>query len=252
LRDAEEKNNRKRIQNNRVSNWRRGSELHQGSVGCPLEGRPSTVRGESMQEILRAGAHGDAAARDESFRKLEEIRGDKQGAELTTFQFEVDSSLERVFDSELSDSFSPAVLDKYLDFAAQLAERQLAIMSLPLRLFADVFDAKPISECKKYWAILEQKQPELLPIGQLHTRTELLLLKLSNSLLKRISTVIDTEFAGQIQLFLSRLLPLEHKASLNLAGNFHTENVTAFDEPTDNDEVCSVVRSRSRTLLTEF
>jgi hypothetical protein len=202
-----------------------------------------------IASITSAVAGGDA----ERGKCLEDLNALCTGVtgekDLLAFRLQVGVALQCVFDRELnaapsalatSPPLAPEVLNRYLDLAVQLAQKDLATSSLPLQVFADLFNACTINDCQYYWTLLEDKQEQLLPLEEQPgavARRELLLLKLSNSLLDRLSRVVDTGFAGRIQLFLARLLPLEHKASLNLAGNFNVDNDTVVDVKTDQDDV---------------
>lgn len=57
-----------------------------------------------------------------------------------------------------------------------------------------------------------------------------LLLRICNDLLRRLSKSQNTVFCGKIQIFLSRLFPLDEKSGLNLMGHFNTENLTPFND----------------------
>eukprot|EP00750_Incisomonas_marina_P009881 INCI16169.2.p1 GENE.INCI16169.2~~INCI16169.2.p1 ORF type:complete len:454 (+),score=101.77 INCI16169.2:244-1605(+) len=188
---------------------------------------PGTVSSSDVVEPLLAalGTAASDSARDQTY-----------------FKWKVTVAFRRAFEKHLDDLSpeSSTVLEAFLALAVRLVDREVAYPSLPLQLFADIFNAKPLSECKKYWTLLEERQEQLVPAAQLRSeqsaRSQLLLLELSNALLARTSKVVDTTFAGNIQLLLARLLPLEHKSGLNLGGNFHSDNTTAFEESTPDDE----------------
>jgi len=59
------------------------------------------------------------------------------------------------------------------------------------------------------------------------------MLRLCNDLLRRLSATgsRDIKFSGKVQLFLTRLFPIDEKSALNLTSNFHLENTTEFTEP---------------------
>lgn len=58
----------------------------------------------------------------------------------------------------------------------------------------------------------------------------LIILRSCNELLRRLSRAEDTVFCGRVFIFLFQSFPLGDKSSVNLRGEYHTENVTAFDE----------------------
>lgn len=58
----------------------------------------------------------------------------------------------------------------------------------------------------------------------------LVILRSCNELLRRLSRAEDTVFCGRVFIFLFQSFPLGDKSAVNLRGEYHTENVTTFDE----------------------
>ena len=58
----------------------------------------------------------------------------------------------------------------------------------------------------------------------------LIILRSCNELLRRLSRAEDTVFCGRVFIFLFQSFPLGDKSAVNLRGEYHTENVTTFDE----------------------
>jgi THO complex subunit 1 len=58
----------------------------------------------------------------------------------------------------------------------------------------------------------------------------MVILRLCNELLRRLSRAEDPVFCGRVYIFLFRSFPLADKSSVNLRGKFHTENVTTFED----------------------
>ena len=58
----------------------------------------------------------------------------------------------------------------------------------------------------------------------------LVILRSCNELLRRLSRAEDTVFCGRVFIFLFQSFPLGDKSSVNLRGEFHTENVTTYDD----------------------
>jgi THO complex subunit 1 len=58
----------------------------------------------------------------------------------------------------------------------------------------------------------------------------LIILRSCNELLRRLSRAEDTVFCGRVFIFLFQSFPLGDKSSVNLRGEYHTENVTGFDD----------------------
>ena len=71
----------------------------------------------------------------------------------------------------------------------------------------------------------------------------LIILRACNELLRRLSRAEDTVFCGRVFIFLFQSFPLGDRSSVNLRGEYHTENVTVFEdlppkpEPNGNDKM---------------
>ena len=59
---------------------------------------------------------------------------------------------------------------------------------------------------------------------------DLVILRLCNELLRRLSRAEDPVFCGRVYIFMFQSFPLGDKSSVNLRGNFHVENVTTFED----------------------
>lgn len=79
------------------------------------------------------------------------------------------------------------------------------------------------------------------PIKKHFKQKSLIILRSCNELLRRLSRAEDTVFCGRVFIFLFQSFPLGDKSSVNLRGEFHTENVTTYDDivkpiPDTNEE----------------
>jgi THO complex subunit 1 len=59
---------------------------------------------------------------------------------------------------------------------------------------------------------------------------DLVILRLCNELLRRLSRAEDPVFCGRVYIFMFQSFPLGDRSSVNLRGNFHVENVTTFED----------------------
>lgn len=65
---------------------------------------------------------------------------------------------------------------------------------------------------------------------KLFDKKYLIILRSCNELLRRLSRAEDTVFCGRVFIFLFQSFPLGDKSSVNLRGEFHTDNVTIFED----------------------
>jgi THO complex subunit 1 len=118
-------------------------------------------------------------------------------------------------------------------------------------------DSQTINGCRKVFDYLESRRERNTkvsmapsPTGLCDTKLtlqkkhfkqkSLVILRSCNELLRRLSRAEDTVFCGRVFIYLFQSFPLGDKSSVNLRGEFHSENVTTFDEiakePTEKQE----------------
>ncbi|CAL8076734.1 unnamed protein product [Calicophoron daubneyi] len=102
----------------------------------------------------------------------------------------------------------------------------------PFLLFSDVFNTKPISVCQELFSFMEETITTLKDVPLFGSGRNTLL-RMCNDLLRRLSKSQNTVFCGQIQLFLSRLFPLDEKSGLNLMSNFNLDKETPYNKNPD-------------------
>lgn len=100
--------------------------------------------------------------------------------------------------------------------------------TVPFILLSDILDCVTLDICEKVFELVENLvstwiQPDFYSSGKI------LLLRMCNDLLRRLSSAQNTVFCGRIQLFLARLFPLSEKSALNLMSHFNLENVTTYN-----------------------
>ncbi len=100
--------------------------------------------------------------------------------------------------------------------------------TVPFILLSDLLDCVTLDVCDQVFDFVENQvstwtQPDFYSNGKI------LLLRMCNDLLRRLSSAQNTIFCGRIQLFLARLFPLSEKSALNLMSHFNLENVTSYN-----------------------
>ncbi|KAH0285983.1 nuclear matrix protein [Aureobasidium namibiae CBS 147.97] len=103
-------------------------------------------------------------------------------------------------------------------------------------LVEELLDSQTTEGCRIVFDYLESRRERLIQ-KDFH-KTHLALLRSCNELLRRLSRAEDAVFCGRVFFFLFQTFPLGDKSSVNLRGEFHTENVTVFEkEPSLDAEV---------------
>ncbi|KAG5519201.1 hypothetical protein PMAC_002289 [Pneumocystis sp. 'macacae'] len=139
-------------------------------------------------------------------------------------------------DSKLSQD--EKILKFYPILDASIVGQQNGILDdmLPFVLIEDLMDLQTIPECSKLFDFLNSRISFLIENGINGTKGKgLVLLRLCNELLRRLSKTKDSLFCGNVLMFLSNVFPLRERSGLNLRGDFHIENVTVLDD------LCNIV-----------
>jgi len=110
-----------------------------------------------------------------------------------------------------------------LDILQQCTEHSLCDSALTLWLVEELLDSQTIDGCRLVFDYLESRRHDF-------EKNKLIVLRSCNELLRRLSRAEDAVFCGRVFLFLFQSFPLGDKSAVNLRGEFHTENVTKFDE----------------------
>lgn len=99
---------------------------------------------------------------------------------------------------------------------------------LAFYLIEELLDSQATDGCRVVFDYLESRRERL--VQQDFHKTNLALLRSCNELLKRLSRAEDAVFCGRIFFYLFQTFPLGDKSSVNLRGEYHTENVTSYEQ----------------------
>lgn len=132
-------------------------------------------------------------------------------------------------DTRDAGTVSVQVMSEHVLLAIHCAQDDICYHSLPFLLLSDVFDMITLNHCEDMFTLVEREvgtwmKPAFFSSGKI------LLLRMCNDLLRRLSYSLNTVFCGRIQLFLARLFPLSEKSALNLMSHFNLENLTTYNK----------------------
>ncbi|KAF2788969.1 hypothetical protein K505DRAFT_254340 [Melanomma pulvis-pyrius CBS 109.77] len=170
---------------------------------------------------------------------LGNVTGDKDLRMLA-----VDSAAKNIFYGKLGSTpiSEPSFVDVWnlLDILQYCGDRELSSQQLVLLLIEELLDSQSISGCRSVFSYLESRREAI--IANNNKSKDLVILRLCNELLRRLSRAEDPVFCGRVYIFMFQSFPLGDKSSVNLRGNFHVENVTTFedylqDSAPDEDEM---------------
>ncbi|KAL2832411.1 THO complex subunit 1 transcription elongation factor-domain-containing protein [Aspergillus cavernicola] len=115
-----------------------------------------------------------------------------------------------------------------LDIISVFSDNEQCEPGLIFWLIEELIDSHTIEGCRKVFDYLESRRER---ITKKHFKPKnLVILRTCNELLRRLSRAEDTVFCGRVFIFLFQSFPLGDKSAVNLRGEYHTENVTTFDD----------------------
>ena len=135
-------------------------------------------------------------------------------------------------------SASNVTFGRLLDGAIRACVERLAPAELPFVLLEDIFETQSIMDCEETWVLIENRVEDLtsetfVSRSARPTRSKLTLLRIANSLLRRLSQTHNTVFCGKIMMLLAYAFSLSERSGVNLLGSHNEDNETTFE--TENE-----------------
>ncbi|KAJ6124966.1 THO complex subunit THOC1 [Penicillium samsonianum] len=115
-----------------------------------------------------------------------------------------------------------------LDIVSIFSDNEQCEPGLIFWLIEELLDSQTIDGCRNVFDYLESRRER--NTKKHFKQKSLVILRSCNELLRRLSRAEDTVFCGRVFIYLFQSFPLGDKSSVNLRGEFHSENVTTFDE----------------------
>ncbi|KAF0720881.1 hypothetical protein AaE_010248, partial [Aphanomyces astaci] len=155
-------------------------------------------------------------------------------------------------------------IPELLDVCIAGATDNLLTNHAPYKILEDLMDGQTIVTCEKLWELLETRKGRLTTANFIPpydgkmpktTKASLCLLRLSNTLLRRLSKTHNTVFCGRILAFLSFAFALSERSAVNLTGRANVNNVTVFDDEVtfvDNTRTDDGGSSNPHDMATEY
>ncbi|GLA53057.1 THO complex subunit 1 [Aspergillus niger] len=117
-----------------------------------------------------------------------------------------------------------------LDIISIFSDNEQCEPGLIFWLIEELLDSQTIDGCRKVFDYLESRRER--NTKKHFKQKSLIILRSCNELLRRLSRAEDTVFCGRVFIFLFQSFPLGDKSAVNLRGEYHTDNVTTYDELT--------------------
>lgn len=160
-----------------------------------------------------------------------------------TYRFlSVETASREIFYSLITsnDINKPAFVEVWnlLDIVLLCGDQGKCAPELVCWLLEELLDSQTTDGCRIVFDYLDSRR-ERLAQKDFHKKN-LIFLRSCNELLRRLSRAEDAIFCGRVFFFLFQTFPLGDKSSVNLRGEFHTENQTKFDveaEPENGEKM---------------
>ena len=197
---------------------------HRDAIEACLE-RLSTSSADDRPQISAS----DCA---ELLQQLRDAQGELEIDEKKTIQWQPVEAVVRDISLNLITSIdtSRPTFDRIwvlIDVITVLSDHDLCEGALNFWLIEELLDSQIINGCRKIFDYLESRREKM--IAKHFGAKKLVILRCCNELLRRLSRAEDTVFCGRVFIYLFQSFDLGDKSSVNLRGEFHVENVTAFD-----------------------
>ena len=117
----------------------------------------------------------------------------------------------------------------FFAFLSSLVEPQILSRKDLLEQYEDFYDVLPVSELEQLFSLLQTKIYELTE-KKLFDDSEINpILRMCNSIMKKLSLTHNTQFRGRVQMLISAALHLTHRSGVNHPGRFNDKNVTTLE-----------------------
>ncbi|CAO3695967.1 unnamed protein product [Umbelopsis ramanniana] len=116
-----------------------------------------------------------------------------------------------------------------LDIVLISTDKGLVEQVTVLTLIEELLEQQTIPGCEKIFDYIESRKTKLT-VGMMPGKGKgLVLLRMCNEMLRRLSKNMSTVFCGRILMFLANSFSLGERSGVNLRGEFNVENVVKYD-----------------------
>jgi THO complex subunit 1 len=113
-------------------------------------------------------------------------------------------------------------------------------VSIPLLLIEDLVDILPSRQLPALLDYFISKKSDLVYKLEPGKGKALILLRLCNNALRRLSRTENAALCGRIFILLSSVYPLSDRSGVNLKGDYHTDNITRYEKQIKNETIMEI------------
>ena len=128
-------------------------------------------------------------------------------------------------------SFWLSTQSNILDYSSSLCINRNYLV-----IIEDIFESYPIEYLESLFDILEKNLKRKPKFEEKEEKQNgLILLRIANSVLKRLSSSRDTQFRGKVQMMLASIFQTDDKSGVNLKGLYNTNNYSIESKANKTD-----------------
>eukprot|EP01025_Chloroclados_australasicus_P044923 TRINITY_DN4894_c0_g1_i2.p1 TRINITY_DN4894_c0_g1~~TRINITY_DN4894_c0_g1_i2.p1 ORF type:complete len:627 (-),score=82.35 TRINITY_DN4894_c0_g1_i2:206-2086(-) len=124
--------------------------------------------------------------------------------------------------------FGFSVIERFLNMALDACDKQIIEPGFIATLVEDLVDCNTIMECEAVFAYLERQTATLLK-PYINQRSKIIILRVCNQMLKRLSKSKDAQLCGRILSFLARFFPLSERSGVNVQGVYNDSHSVVIE-----------------------
>jgi THO complex subunit 1 len=129
------------------------------------------------------------------------------------------------------------LLFKVLDLSIELSNSQETLQSLTFLLIEDLIDLLTVKNAEKIFDFIYSRFDKLSENLEPNKGKGLIILRICNEFLKRVSKLENAKTCGKILILLSQIFPISDQSGINKKGEFNVENKTVFHRDDDSMDV---------------
>ncbi len=152
----------------------------------------------------------------------------------------------RAYLLDIDTSSSIDTVYTFLDFVLAMSTNSLLDEKAVLLFVEDLMEVLTIPNCEKVFDYLEARSDHLIKDVEPTKGKGVVLLRLCNELMRRLSKTKYTVFCGRILIYLAMAFPVCDRSGVNSKGEFHVENVTFYQdvmEETDTEDRAALYKT---------
>ncbi|RDW89589.1 hypothetical protein BP6252_01621 [Coleophoma cylindrospora] len=188
-------------------------------------------KAEAVNQVDRIEVPLTKSELDISYEPIRNIFGSATGEDKKRQYAVIETAVRDAFNSVLASTTidSPAFsrLWNLLDIVSIFSDDEQCEPALLFWLVEELLDSQTIAGCRKVFDYLESRRERIT--AKHFSQKNLAILRSCNDLLRRLSRAEDTAFCGRVFMFMFQSFPLGERSTVNLRGEYHTENVTTFE-----------------------